>query len=51
MLANMGLTPMYDIAVRIVEPLRAGNADGLLPIYEELLQAKSVLAAMVMGDV
>lgn len=46
-LANMGLTPMYDITVRIVEPLRAGNGEGLLPIYEELLQAKSVLTAMV----
>lgn len=50
-LANMGLTPMYDIVVRIVEPLRAEDLEGLLPVYEELLQAKSVLAAMVTGDV
>lgn len=49
-LANMGLTPMYDVTVRMVEPLRAGNADGLLPVYEELLQTKSVLAAMVAHD-
>lgn len=47
-LANMGLTPMYDITVRIVEPLRAGgDTEGLLALYEELLQAKSVLEAMV----
>lgn len=46
-LANMGLTPMYDITVRIVEPLRTGDAEGLFALYEELLQAKSVLAAMV----
>lgn len=46
-LANMGLTPMYDITVRIVEPLRAGDTEGLLLLYEELLQAKSVLAVMV----
>ncbi len=46
-LANMGLTPMYDITVRIVEPLRTEHTEGLLLIYEELLQAKSVLAAMI----
>lgn len=46
-LANMGLTPMYDITVRIVEPLRTGDTEGLPALYEELLQAKSVLAAMV----
>lgn len=47
-LANMGLTPMYDITVRIVEPLRVGeDTEGLLALYEELLQAKSVLEAMV----
>lgn len=46
-LANMGLTPMYDITVQIVEPLRVGKSDGLLPIYEELLQAKDVLAGLL----
>ncbi|MFA6947924.1 MAG: Hpt domain-containing protein [Eubacteriales bacterium] len=29
-LGNMGLTPMYDAVVEIVEPLRAGNDDGCL---------------------
>lgn len=48
-LANMGLTPMFDIAVRIVEPLRAGNDEGLMPIYEELLQAKERLAGLLEG--
>lgn len=46
-LANMGLTPMFDIAVRIVEPLRAGNGENLMPIYDELLQAKNKLEAMI----
>ncbi len=46
-LANMGLTPMYEIMVRLVEPLRAGKAEGLLPVYEELLEAKEVLAHML----
>lgn len=46
-LANMGLTPMFDISVRIVEPLRAGKAENLMPIYEELLQAKDKLEALI----
>lgn len=46
-LANMGLTPMYDIIVRIVEPLRVGKTQGLLLVYEELLQAKDVLASIL----
>lgn len=43
-LANLGLIPMYDITVRMVEPLRAGEVENLLPIYEELMQAKETLA-------
>lgn len=46
-LANMGLTPMFDITVRLVEPLRIGNSDELFPVYEELLQAKEVLAQIL----
>ena len=46
-LANMGLIPMFDIVVRIVEPLRTGDTEGLLPIYEELMQSKEMLAEMV----
>ena len=46
-LANMGLTPMYDIVVQIVEPLRVGDSEGLLPFYEELMQAKEKLAGII----
>lgn len=46
-LANMGLTPMLDIVVRIVEPLRAGRVENLLPLYEELSAAKARLAELV----
>lgn len=48
-LANMGLTPMYDITVRIVEPLRAGSSDDLFPAYEELIQAKEKLAGILVS--
>lgn len=47
-LANMGLTPMYDIVVKIVEPLRAGAAcAGVLAYYEELLQANDYLKGLI----
>lgn len=46
-LANMGLTPMYDISVRIVEPLRIEADENLMPVYEELLRAKDKLEAMI----
>lgn len=46
-LANMGLTPMYDIIVRIVEPLRAGTDENLLEICEELMQAKGKLGELL----
>lgn len=35
MLANMGLIPLYDIVVRIVEPLRAGEPAELLPVCDD----------------
>lgn len=37
-ISNMGLTSMYDIIIRIVEPLRNGNAENLMPIYDELMK-------------
>lgn len=47
-LANMGLTPMFDIVVKIVEPLRAGaSCEGLLPVYEELLRADDYLKGLI----
>lgn len=41
--ANLGLTPLYDIMVRIVEPLRTGKAEDLLSVYEELLERRELL--------
>ena len=35
-IANMGLTPMSQIIVNMVETLRAGNICGLMPSYEKL---------------
>lgn len=46
-LANMGLTPIYDIDVLLVEPLRAGKCERLMPIYQELLQANEKLKGML----
>lgn len=42
-IANVGLTPMFEIIVRIVEPLRTGQIENLLAIYEELIQANTYL--------
>ncbi len=42
-LANMGLTPIYEIVIRLVEPLRAGSDTDLMPIYEELIAANEHL--------
>lgn len=39
-LANMGLTPMYDIAIKIMEPLRKGIVTGHDNNYKELMEAK-----------
>ena len=46
-LANLGLTQMYDATVRIVEPLRAGDDQGLMPAYEELLRQRERLREIV----
>lgn len=48
-IANMGLTPMLEIIVRIVEPLRAGRIENLEPVYEELVQAKEYLKKILDG--
>lgn len=45
--ANMGLTPLYDTVVKIVEPLRSGQADKLLPSYKKLLKQKEHLAGII----
>lgn len=42
---NMSFTPMYTLLQSIVEPLRAGRAEGLLPAYERLMQMRMELIA------
>lgn len=36
-LGNTGVTPLYDIDVQIVEPLRAGHTDGTQDAYRDLM--------------
>ena len=41
--ANMGLTPIHDLAVKIVEPLRAGMySDELVEIYQQIMKEMEV---------
>ncbi len=47
LLGNMGITPLYDIAVRLVEPLRHGNDEGLLPVYNEFIAAHKIFSEIV----
>ena len=35
--ANLGLTSLLNRLVPIVEPLRQGNDEGLLPLYQDLV--------------
>lgn len=46
-LANTGLTPLYNIIVRIVEPLRAGKTDGLKPEYALLIDQREQLKRLL----
>ena len=43
----MGITPMFETVVKIVEPLRAGKNDGLMPVYEELLDEREHLRSII----
>lgn len=39
LMANMGLTPLHDIVVQIVEPLRAGMYnDGMPEVYQQMMK-------------
>lgn len=49
-IANMGLTPMLEIIMRIVEPLRAGQIKNLEPVYGELMQANDYLRKLLDGE-
>lgn len=42
--ANVGLTPMYNKAVEIVEPLRGGGKENLNGKYAQLMKMKARLA-------
>ncbi len=46
-MGNVGLTPIYKIAVRIVEPLRNDEMDGTEDLYKQLVEniekAKGIL--------
>lgn len=46
-IANMGLTPLYEIIVRMVEILRQGTTDGIEPLYQELLKKKEEFSGLV----
>lgn len=35
--SNLGLTPLVNRLVAIVEPLRQGSDEGLLPLYQDLV--------------
>ena len=42
----MGLTPLYDMIVKIVEPLRGGlYSDDLLEIYDAMMQELKALVS------
>ena len=43
----MGITPMFDTVEKIVEPLRAGINDGLMPVYEELSREREHLRSII----
>lgn len=45
-LGNMGLTPMYEEACAIVEPLRAGSLEGTREHYETLMRQEKELENM-----
>lgn len=46
-LANLGLTPMFEVVVKLVEPLRAGEVTGLYGFYQELVQMKENLKELM----
>ena len=46
-LADMGLTPMYDIAIQIMEPLRKGTVTGHEENYKALMASKEKLAKIM----
>ena len=45
--AQLGLTSMYDILVPISESLRSGKSDGLLPLYDSLMEEQSKIKRII----
>ncbi|MDD3169978.1 MAG: Hpt domain-containing protein [Eubacteriales bacterium] len=39
-LANLGLTPLLKLVTELVEPLRQGQSEGLMPVYERLIEER-----------
>ena len=49
--ANMGLTPLYNLVEKIVEPLREGNCKPeLKKIYDELMEQMKVYRILAARD-
>ena len=46
-LGNMGISPMYQECCAIVEPLRAGSAEGVREHYQTLLGQRERLSAIL----
>lgn len=40
-IANMGMVPMLDTIVKIVDPLRSEHIEGLMPLYDTLMEQRS----------
>ena len=47
MLGNMGLTPLFDLACAIIEPLRIGKRDNVDSNYAKLMAKKDELFALL----
>lgn len=50
LLANLGLTPMYNCIVEIVEPLRSGSCDNLEKKYSELIKMNDSLKKILTAE-
>jgi hypothetical protein len=48
-LANMSLTPLYDLVVEIVEPLRAGKFSGVADNYKKLQEQWTYFRTVILG--
>lgn len=46
-IGNMGLTPLFETVCEIVEPLRIGTIDGVMPKYYELLKKKEFFSQFI----